>query len=80
MAERIVAIITKLRNKPFSTEALRAGFPLVNNRFTPDIFIRAAKRAGLRAKLDKRPLKKITDMMLPAVLLLNDGQMIGIKR
>ena len=69
-----LVILTKLFNKPFSANALKAGLPLVNNRFTPALFIRAAERAQLSARLMKKSLAKFTDLVLPAVLLLQDGQ------
>lgn len=68
-----LVILTKLFNNPFSSAALRAGLPLVNNRLTPELFIRAAHRAELSARLVKIPLSKLTDFVLPAVLLLKDG-------
>jgi len=69
-----LVVLTKLLNKPFSAEALKAGLPLVNNRLTPDLFIRAAQRANLSARLIKKPLSQFTPLILPAVLLLKDGQ------
>ena len=69
-----LVILTKLLNQPFSAEALKAGLPLVNNRFTPELFIRAAQRANLSARLIKRRLPKLKALVLPAVLLLKDGQ------
>jgi ATP-binding cassette subfamily C protein LapB len=65
-------ILAKLLNKPHSPESLTAGLPLVNNRLTPKLFSRAADRAGLSSKVVKRPLRKISNLVLPAVLLLND--------
>ncbi|HEY8035388.1 MAG TPA: type I secretion system permease/ATPase [Methylobacter sp.] len=64
--------ICKLLHTPHSADSLTAGLPLVENRLTPDLFIRAAERAGLAAALVKRPLDKISDLVLPAVLLLNN--------
>lgn len=69
-----LVILVKLLNKPFSGAALTAGLPLPEHRLTPDLFIRAASRAGLSAQLIKRPLSKMTAVHLPAVLLLKDGQ------
>lgn len=69
-----LVILTKLFNKPVSAEALKAGLPLVNNRFTPELFIRAAERAQLSARFIERPLSKLNELVLPAVLLLKDGQ------
>lgn len=69
-----LVILTKLLSKPVSAEALKAGLPLVNNRFTPQLFIRAAERAHLSAQLLKRSLAQFNPLMLPAVLLLKDQQ------
>ncbi|MEO7558410.1 MAG: type I secretion system permease/ATPase [Gammaproteobacteria bacterium] len=67
-----LVLLTKLQHRPVSAEALRAGLPLVNNRMTPELFVRAAARAGLSARIVKRSLTKISNLVLPAVLLLND--------
>ena len=69
-----LVILTRMQNRPISTDSLRAGLPLVDNRLTPQLFLRAAKRAGLAAKIIKRPLKKISSLVLPAVLLLKNEQ------
>ena len=66
--------LTKLQHKPFSPESLRAGLPLVNNRLTPTLFVRAADRAGLTARIMKRPMEDISSFVLPAVLLLKKNQ------
>lgn len=68
-----LVILTQFHHNPLSAEALRAGLPLINHRFTPELFIRAAKRANLSARLLKKPLKEISELTLPAVLLLKDG-------
>ncbi|WP_036250955.1 type I secretion system permease/ATPase [Methylobacter sp. BBA5.1] len=62
--------ICKLLHTPYSAEALTAGLPLVDNKLTPALFIRAAERAGLAAALVKRPLDEISNLVLPAVLIL----------
>lgn len=46
----------------------------MNNRLTPALFVRAAERVGLSARVVKRPLARISPMVLPAVLLFRDGQ------
>lgn len=66
--------ICKLLHTPHSPDSLIAGLPLVNNKLTPSLFIRAANRAGLSAALVCRPLEKISNLVLPAILLLRDGQ------
>lgn len=67
-------LLTKIETRPFSAEALTAGLPLVDGRLTPDLFARAAARAGLSAQIMRRPLRKLTNLVLPAVLLLDEGQ------
>ncbi|MGB0204043.1 MAG: cysteine peptidase family C39 domain-containing protein, partial [Neptuniibacter sp.] len=66
--------LTKQNHKPFSPEVLCDGLPLVDDRLTPKLFIRAAKRAGFSAQVLRRKLVDISPLVLPAVLLLNDDQ------
>ena len=66
--------LCRLYNLPATRTALRAGLPLVDNRLTVELFPRAAERAGLAARLVKRPLGRMTGLELPAVLLLADGR------
>jgi len=63
-------IIAKQHGRPQSPDALRAGLPLVNHHFTPELLIRAAARAGFSAHVIKRSLKKISNLTLPAILIL----------
>ncbi|WP_341326797.1 type I secretion system permease/ATPase [Methylotuvimicrobium sp. KM2] len=69
-------VLCKLLQNPHSADALTAGLPLESNRLTPDLFPRAAKRAGLAAGLVVRPLDRISNLVLPAILLLKQGQAI----
>lgn len=69
-----LTILSKLLHKPHSAESLIAGLPLVDNKLTPKLFSRAAERAGLSSKLVKRKLRKISNLVLPAVLLLENSQ------
>ncbi len=66
--------VCKLLNTPHSADALTAGLPLVNNKLTPALFVRAAQRAHLSTGLVKRPIEKISKLVLPAILLLNDNK------
>jgi ATP-binding cassette subfamily C protein LapB len=66
--------LTKLEQRPHTADALTAGLPLVDNKLTPELFIRAARRADLSARVINRPLEKISNLVLPAVLLLNGGR------
>lgn len=64
--------LSRLYGRPVSRTSLRAGLPLVNNRLTVELFYRAADRADLSTRMLKRSIKTISDLELPAVLLLND--------
>ncbi len=64
--------LTKHFDRPMSPDALTAGLPLIDEQLTPALFIRAAGRAGLSAKLVKRPISKVSPVVLPAVLLLKN--------
>ncbi len=69
-----LVVITQLKQRPYSHQALRAGLPLKNNLITPELFIRAAERAGLVAKLVKRKLTEISRLLLPVVLILDKNR------
>ena len=56
--------------------ALVSGLPLEEGRLTPRLFPRAAARAGLSARVLRRPLDKITSLLLPAVLLLDGNETV----
>jgi len=59
---------------PVSAESLLAGLPLAGNRLTPQLFVRAAERAGMAARIVKRTLNRMPRLVLPAVLLLDNGR------
>lgn len=66
--------ICKLLHKPHSADSLTAGLPLLDNKLTPSLFVRAAERAGLSTGLVQRPITEISNLVLPAILLLKDGK------
>jgi ATP-binding cassette subfamily C protein LapB len=68
-----LVILAQMLERPASAEALKAGLPLDQGRLTPDLALRAAERAGLSARLMRRPLARISALTLPCVLLL-DGR------
>lgn len=67
-------IICRDKRVSFSEESAVAGLPLVRGRLTPLLFARAAEQVGLHAKLVERPLAKISNLILPCVLILKDNQ------
>ena len=50
------------------------GLPLVDNRLTPSLFRRAAKRAGFASNVVRKPLDGLNTALFPAVLLLNEDE------
>jgi len=76
---KCLVLLTRFFNRPYSEETLCAGLPLVDNRLSPDLFVRAAERAGLTAKVARRPIERISPLVLPAVLLMQNGQACILK-
>jgi ATP-binding cassette subfamily C protein LapB len=66
--------VTGLLGKAGTPEALAAGLPIAEHGLTPELFVRAATRAGLSAQIVRRPLEDISSLVLPAVVLLNERQ------
>ena len=66
--------VCKLLNTPHSADSLTAGLPLVDNKLNASLFIRAAQRAGFSTGLVRRPLAEISNLVLPAVLMLKDNK------
>ncbi|MBS0358489.1 MAG: type I secretion system permease/ATPase [Proteobacteria bacterium] len=73
LLECLVAL-TQFFDRPYSRESLRAGLPLTGSVLTPQLFVRAAERAGLAARIVARPFDKISKLVLPVVLILHDKQ------
>ncbi|WDE02651.1 type I secretion system permease/ATPase [Thalassomonas actiniarum] len=57
---------------PCSAEALSAGLPLAGCDLAPELLPQAAARGGLSAKLVRKGLNELPDMLLPCILLLKD--------
>lgn len=66
--------ITRLFGKPRSADALVASLPIPQDGLTPELFQRAAARAGLEVRIVRRSLDALGTDAPPAVLLLNDRQ------
>ncbi len=67
-----LVFLTKHYGRPHSVNSLRTGLPLEDTRLTPALFVRAAARANMSARVNKREIEEIPDIVLPAVLLLKD--------
>ncbi len=68
-----LTILASILQRPISPEALKAGLPNDTAYFTPDLAVRAAERAGLSARITRRPrLTQILPVTLPCILLLKN--------
>ncbi|MCK6454645.1 MAG: type I secretion system permease/ATPase [Alphaproteobacteria bacterium] len=65
-----LVVVARLLERPSSAQALTGGLPLADGKLTPELFVRAAERAGLSARLVRLPLEQISPLSLPCVLLL----------
>lgn len=73
-------IVCELEQHSFSEKAATSGLPLVESKLTPELFIRAAERLGFKSKLYKRDIGDISNLMLPAVLVLKNNNACVIKK
>ncbi len=62
--------VTKHFGRPSTPQSLIGGLPLEGNRLTPALFLRAADRADLSARIVKRRLNALPEYVLPVILLL----------
>jgi ATP-binding cassette subfamily C protein LapB len=65
-------VVVRAHGETLTRQAAIDGLPLVNNRLTPSLFRRAAKRAGLASNVVKKPLEALNPALFPAVLLLEN--------
>ena len=76
-----LAFLTRHYQRPYSASVLKAGLPLESEHITPSLFVRAATRAGLVARIAKQPLNKLATLTLPAVLVLKDeNALVALER
>lgn len=66
--------MTRLHARPSTRAALTAGIPLEKGCLTPSLFARSAARAGFASKIVRRPLERIDNALLPAILLLHGDE------
>lgn len=62
-----------------SLTSLVSGLPLVKNRLTPELFARAAGRAGFACRVVRRGVQDIRPEVLPAVVMLASGRAAILK-
>lgn len=70
-----VSLLFRIHGKPISSRVLMAGIPAGRDAMTTASCIRAARNAGMRAKLvSKQKLEDISPLTLPCILLLKNEQ------
>ncbi len=68
-------IVSGIYGRRISTTALAAGLPIPKDGITPNLFVRAAERADLSARMSDKTLDAIAIMPnLPCILALDGGQ------
>lgn len=66
--------LTTHYGNPKSPEVLKAGLPHSGEALSATMFVRAAGRVGLSARVVQRRLNSINNLVLPAVLILKGGR------
>lgn len=69
-----LVFLTRYHGNPKSRAVLTAGLPMAGPRMSASLFVRAAERVGLSAKVVRRRLWDIPRLVLPAVLILDQGR------
>jgi ATP-binding cassette subfamily C protein LapB len=73
LLECLLAVVNS-HGRTLSRQAAIDGLPLINNRLTPSLFKRAAKRAGFTSNVVRKPLEGLNTALFPAVLLLKGDE------
>ncbi len=73
-------ILGRFEQRHCTPDSLTTGLPLTGQRLSVEMFIRAAKRIDLAARLTRRPLENISNLVLPAVLLLRGERACILER
>ena len=68
--------LTKHYGRSQSASSLTAELPYTEKGMGIDLFQKAALRAKIRTKIDKRQLKTISEDLCPCVLILNDNRAV----
>lgn len=69
---RAIQALASLRGHAVSADVLIAGLPLANGKLTPELALRALGRIGFSAKLVRRKLADLPQILLPVILLMED--------
>lgn len=66
----------KLHSRTINAAGVVQGLPVTNGRLNPELFVRAAKRAGFDSRLVRRSLSGIHPATLPVILVLENSEIV----
>lgn len=66
----------RFHGKPVNPAGAVQGLPTPNGLLTPELFERAAQRCGFTSRIIKRSLQQLHHATLPAILLLENGDVV----
>lgn len=66
--------IARYEHVPCSDTMLVSGLPLHEGRLTPELLVRAASRIDMKASVVERTIDQISNLVLPAILILKNNQ------
>ncbi len=69
-------VLAAHHGRPSSETVLTAGLPLIGEKLSPELFIRAAEHIGLAARAVRWDLAELVSVYLPAVLTIKGGRSI----
>ena len=73
-----LSFIATYYKKQFSQASLVAGLPLREGRLTPSLFVRAARRIGLHARVVDRKFEQLSPYTCPFVALTQENQAVVV--
>ncbi len=71
---RALRFLGQFHGLPLNLRGAVQGLPIDGDQLTPRLFVRAARRAGLEARIVERRIEDLSDATCPAVLLLNSNE------
>lgn len=69
-------LLLRIQESELSMEEVLHGLPITGRKLGPKVFIRAASRAGIKATIEKKPLKTLLKNRLPMIILLEPEQAV----
>ena len=71
LLECLLAVV-RSHGGALTREAAVAGLPMDGEALSPSLLVRAARRAGFSSRVQRQPLGRLNEALLPAIVLLDD--------